>query len=134
MDEFRYNNVLLIDDMDLDNFINKKLLEISRFSKNIYVNTSANAALEFLKNLVTLSDGETRMYPEVIFIDINMPMMDGFQFIEEFKRNFDPKILNPKLVILTSSVFQHDRLRTKEISENIIFLNKPLTIENIELI
>ena len=118
---FRHQNVLLIDDMDLDNFINKKLLEINGFSKNIYVNTSALAALEFLKKLVTISGSEAKMYPEVIFIDINMPMMDGFQFIEEFKRLFDAKIFNPKLVLLTSSVFQYDRQRTQEISEDIVF-------------
>lgn len=130
--KFRYDNVLLIDDMDLDNFINKKLLEINGFSKNIYINTSAISALEFLKNMVTISGPEANIYPQVIFIDINMPMMDGFQFIEEFKRLFDPKIINPKLIVLTSSVFQYDRQKTLEISEDIIFLNKPLTKEILE--
>ncbi len=130
--KFRYENVLLIDDMELDNFINKKLLEINGFSKNIYVNTSATAALEFLKNLVTISRQESKMYPDVIFVDINMPMMDGFQFIKEFKRLFDPKIIDPKLIVLTSSIFQNDRQKTLEISENIVFLNKPLTKEILE--
>ena len=130
--KFRYENVLLIDDMELDNFINKKLLEINGFSKNIYVNTSATAALEFLKNLVTISRQESKMYPDVIFVDFNMPMMDGFQFIKEFKRLFDPKIIDPKLIVLTSSIFQNDRQKTLEISENIVFLNKPLTKEILE--
>ncbi|MCE3225524.1 MAG: hypothetical protein K0S32_75 [Bacteroidetes bacterium] len=125
--KYKYNNVMLLDDNELDNFINEKILEANHFSKKIYVNTSAKSALEFLGNMLTMGETCTHVYPEVLFIDINMPIMDGFQFIENFKKNFEQKVKQPKLVILTSSVYHEDKQRAGEISKDIVFLNKPLT-------
>lgn len=70
--------------------------------------------------------------PEVIFIDINMPMVDGFQFIDAFKKTIEKQVNKPKLVVLTSSVFEKDKEKTFSISEDIVFLNKPLTKEMLE--
>jgi CheY-like chemotaxis protein len=130
--KYKYNNVMLIDDNELDNFINEKTIEANNFSKRIYSNTSAKSALEFLNNLITMGEVHSEAYPEVIFIDINMPMMDGFQFIESFKMSSEKKIKEPKLVILTSSVYHEDRQKAFEISKDIIFLNKPLTQEALQ--
>jgi CheY-like chemotaxis protein len=131
---YRYSNVMLIDDNELDNFINEKIIEASYFAKKIYTNTSAQSALEFLKNLVTMGEKFSAVYPEVIFIDINMPMMDGFQFIEQFKKNSEAQLEMPKLAILTSSVYHEDRQKAMNISPEIIFLNKPLTKEMLDSI
>src|SRR4051812_13962186 len=106
---FKYENVMLLDDNDLDNFINEKTLEANNFARNIYINTSAQSAMEFLKNLLTIGSNYKAAYPEIIFVDINMPMIDGFQFIENFKKETEAKLLSPKLVILTSSVYHEDR-------------------------
>ncbi len=132
--KYKYTNVMLIDDNELDNFINEKTIEANNFSKRIYSNTSAKSALEFLKNLVTMSPNHNDIFPEVIFIDINMPLMDGFQFIEAFKNDTAHQISKPKLVILTSSVYFEDRQKTQEIDKDIVFLNKPLTQEALESI
>lgn len=125
--EYTYQNVLLIDDNELDNFINEKILESNHFAKKIYINTSARGAIEFLNNIITMGEDVAGKYPEVIFVDINMPIMDGFQFIEHFKRNQEESIHKPKIVILTSSVYHEDKQKANEISKDIIFLNKPLT-------
>jgi CheY-like chemotaxis protein len=127
--DYKYSNVMLIDDNELDNFINEKTLEAYHFSKKIYSNTSARSALEFLNNLVTMGKEFSAVYPEVIFIDLNMPMMDGFQFIEEFKKKDEVQLEMPKLAILTSSEYYEDRQKALHISREIIFLNKPLTRE-----
>lgn len=131
---YKYNYVMLIDDLELDNFINEKLLTANDFSKNIYVNTSARSALEFLNNILVMGENFLQAMPEVIFIDINMPMVDGFQFIDSFKKTIEKQVKKPKLVVLTSSVFEKDKERTFNISEEIIFLNKPLTAEMLEKI
>lgn len=131
---YKYNYVMLIDDLELDNFINEKLLAANDFSKNIYVNTSARSALEFLSNILVMGEGFLQAMPEVIFIDINMPMVDGFQFIDAFKKTIEKQVKKPKLVVLTSSVFEKDKERTFNISEDILFLNKPLTAEMLEKI
>ena len=103
--KFKYRNVMLIDDNELDNFINEKTLEANLFSKKIYSCTSGKSALEFLNNIVTMGDQFAEVYPQVIFIDINMPMMDGFQFIDYFKKESEKQLQKPKLVLLTSSVY-----------------------------
>lgn len=124
---FKYNYVMLLDDNELDNFINQKTIEANHFSNKIYVNTSSKSALEFLNNLEISSIDKSNIFPEVIFIDINMPMIDGFQFIDKFKETFPDRFKTIKMVILTSSISLIDKEKSSKISKNIIFLNKPLT-------
>lgn len=125
--KFKYKHAMLIDDNELDNFINQKILESSYFANKVYINTGAISALEFLSNL-TISGAEiTDVFPEVIFIDLNMPMMNGFQFIENLKNKLPKQYASLKLVILTSSDDPAERVKAEAISSDIIFLNKPLT-------
>lgn len=128
--KYKYKQVMIIDDNELDNFINSKIIESALFSKNIYVNTNGKSALEFIQNLInTMGDNFKNMCPEVIFIDLNMPILDGFQFLESIK-TINNKILNTsKLVILTSSAHPEDSKKTMAINKNVIYLNKPLTAE-----
>jgi CheY-like chemotaxis protein len=130
--KYMYDNIMLLDDDDLVNFINQKVMESCHFSKNIYVNTSAKSALEFINNMALVGASGKNLMPQVIFIDLNMPLMDGFQFIQTLLRNQNNDIQNIKLVILTSSVHEMDRSKAQAISGNIEFLNKPLTKEMLE--
>ena len=125
--KFRYKHAMLVDDNELDNFINQKILESNYFANKVYINTGAVSALEFLCNL-TISGAEiTDVFPEVIFIDINMPMMNGFQFIEHLKNKLPKQHATLKLIILTSSDDPSERVKAEAIDKEIIFLNKPLT-------
>jgi len=130
--KYKYHNILLLDDNDLDNFINEKIMESNLFSKKNYICTSGKSAIEFLTNIIEMGDDFSKNYPEIIFVDLNMPLMDGFQFIEFFKKNLETKLHNPKIVILTSSIFPEDTLKAEKISNDIIFLNKPLTKDILE--
>lgn len=128
--KYKYEFILLLDDNELDNFINQKVIEAYYFSKNIYINTGGISALEFFKNLSVLKfDETTNIFPSLVFVDINMPMMNGFQFLDEFKILFPEKYNSVKFVILSSSIELNDKLKVKEISEDIVFLTKPLTPE-----
>lgn len=127
--QFRYTHAMLLDDNDLDNFINQKMIEAGHFAARIYVNTSSKSALEFLSNLSMISTEGNTIFPEIIFVDLNMPMMDGFQFIENLKKTQAEKFPSLKLVILTSSNNPNDRQRAAALSDKITFLNKPLTPE-----
>lgn len=126
---FKYNYVMLLDDIELDNFINHKTIEAYHFSKNIYVNTSSKSALEFLNNLEGSALKDFNIFPEVIFIDLNMPMIDGFQFIEKLNNLLATKLSKMKLVILTSSINPDDKEKIRKISKEILFFYKPLTQE-----
>ncbi len=130
--KFKYRYVMLLDDNDLDNFINQKMIEANHFSDNIYVSTSSKSALEFFSNLLVLNAGSDEKFPEVIFVDINMPLIDGFQFITQLKENFSEKVKNLKFVILTSSINSSDKQKAHDLSSDITFLNKPLTKEMLD--
>ena len=120
---YKYRNILLLDDNDLDNFINEKIMESNLFSKKNYICTSGKSAIEFLTNIIEMGENIYENYPEIIFVDLNMPLMDGFQFIEYFKKNLESKLHNPKIVILTSSIFPDDISKALKISNDIIFIN-----------
>jgi CheY-like chemotaxis protein len=124
----KFRHVMLLDDNELDNFINEKIIEANNFSEKVYVNSSGKSALEFLTNLNATGSASESIYPEAIFIDINMPMMDGFQFINNLKK-LNGASKNCKLIILTSSIYPEDKNKAMQISNDIIFLNKPLTTE-----
>ena len=118
----RYASVMLIDDNELDNFINKKLLENEQFASNVYVHQSAQSALEELKKLATSPD----KLPEVIFLDIMMPGMDGFAFLEEFDKLQNEVKSKSKVIMLSTSESFKDLNRANQSRYVYKFLNKPL--------
>lgn len=128
---FKYSTVMLIDDNEMDNFINQKIIEANSFADKIYINTNGLSALEFLNNLYIKKETLEEMLPEVIFVDLNMPLINGFQFIEKFYDMPKEFVKTSKIVILTSSLNMEDRDIAKRLRPNIIFLNKPLTQESL---
>ncbi|HEU4718164.1 MAG TPA: response regulator [Bacteroidia bacterium] len=130
----QHNVVMLIDDNDIDNFINERMIRGCNFAETCYVNTSTMSAIEFLKNLSVKKDLDANYLPSVIFLDINMPMLDGFQFIEEFEK-LDKKITEPvSIVMLTSSINPADMERSKKYPSVKGFFHKPLTEEQLSSI
>src|SRR5687767_12509529 len=101
---FKYPSVMLIDDNEIDNFINQKMIEGSHFAERVYVHTSSKSALEFYLNLVRSEGIPEELFPSVIFLDINMPIMDGFQFLDEFGKIPLKNRGNVKIVMLTTSI------------------------------
>jgi len=118
----RYSVVMLVDDNELDNFINKKLLENEKFADTILVHQSAQNALEELKKL----ESNPGSLPRIIFLDIMMPHMDGFGFLEEFGKLSDAVKNNCKVIMLSTSESFKDLNRANQSKFVYKFLNKPL--------
>lgn len=117
--------VMLVDDNDTDNFISQRIIEITEFSKNIIVKNSGKSALEYLESNV---DNPEKL-PEIIFLDINMPIVDGFVFLFEFDK-FPETIKNHcKIIILSSSDNSRDINKIVDNDYVIKFITKPLTEE-----
>ncbi|MGI9545006.1 MAG: response regulator [Cyclobacteriaceae bacterium] len=127
----KYYAVMLIDDNDIDNLINQKMIEAAGITEHIFSHTGARSAIEFLKNLEQLSSESVTVLPDVIFLDIDMPLMDGFQFLEEFDKLSDETKAKCKIIMLTSSINPKDVNRTKDYSYVMDYLNKPLTQDNL---
>lgn len=120
-------SVLLIDDSELDNFINRTIIRLCDYSKKITHFESPVKALEFLNR----AEGDLAKIPELIFLDISMPLMDGFGFLREFEKLAESTRKRSKIVMLTSSISNNDIEKAYKNSHVIKFLNKPLTKEKL---
>ncbi|MFN6945051.1 MAG: response regulator [Cytophagaceae bacterium] len=129
----KYHAVMLVDDNEIDNLINQKMIEASNLCEHIFVHSGAKSAIEFLKNIEKLAKGPVDMFlPEVIFLDIDMPLMDGFQFLDEFEKLSDSIKAQCKVVMLTSSLNPQDMNKAKKNQYVLKYINKPLTQENLK--
>lgn len=113
---------MLIDDNELDNFINKKLIESESFAAKVLIHASGQSALEELKR----TSADVAGLPDVIFLDIMMPHMDGFGFLEEFDKLPTDLKKHCKIVMLSTSESFKDLNKANQDKNVYKFLNKPL--------
>ncbi len=125
-----YKRVMLIDDNEIDNIINEKIIEATNFAENILKFQTGQEALEYLSsNQDNLSE-----LPEIVFLDINMPIMDGFQFLEDFEKFSQDVHERCKIIMLSSSISPKDIDRAASSKLVKKYLNKPLKPRYLEAI
>lgn len=120
--------VLLVDDNDTDNFISRRIIEITGFAGRVEVCNSGKVALDYLRdNLNNLEN-----IPNLIFLDINMPVVDGFVFLYEFDK-FPEAVKNKvRIAILSSSDNKRDIDKIVNNDHVINFITKPLMEDSLE--
>jgi CheY-like chemotaxis protein len=123
----KIKSIMLIDDNPNDNFFHQRV--ISKFDKEIevQVNEDAVTALEKLKN----SDADESK-PDIIFLDINMPIMNGWEFLEEYRKLLPTQQTELIIIMLTTSDNPADIALVKQYDFVSDFRTKPLTIEMIK--
>ena len=126
----KYKTIMLIDDNEIDNLINQKIVEASDICENIFSHTGGKSAIEFLKNMEKIASAIEAL-PEVIFLDIDMPLMDGFQFLDEFEALTEGTKAHCKIVMLTSSINPQDMNKSQKYPFVKKYINKPLTQDNL---
>lgn len=118
--------VLLVDDDQVVHFINRKLLETSELAEYIGEAHNGVEALSFIEDFYM----KTQTVPDVIFLDINMPVMNGFMFIEQLKTFTHLPYEKIKIVLLSSSLHSKDKEMALQLGI-VHYLNKPLSVQNI---
>ncbi|MDH3708787.1 MAG: response regulator [Cyclobacteriaceae bacterium] len=123
MEEHRLDLVMLVDDNETDNFISKRIIEITKFARNVIIKSSGKSALEY----IGAHRNEPSKLPDLIFLDINMPIVDGFVFLYEFEK-FAELVKNKcRVIILSSSDNKRDIDKIVNNDHVIKFITKPLT-------
>lgn len=119
---------MLIDDSEIDLFIHQRFLELCNFSKELVAHKSAESALDWLRNL---NGAEP---PNIIFLDLNMPVVDGFSFLKLFSQLPEKIRKGSRIVVLTSSNSVTDREQVFLFDNVIHMITKPLKQSDIEAV
>jgi CheY-like chemotaxis protein len=120
--DYKYKNVMVVDDNQIDLYIAEMVMMTTRFAERVTCVSSAREALAHLKPLYE----KPEELPNLIFLDINMPEMTGFDFLEEYEHL--PENVRKKCIImmLTTSLDENDRKQAETNQFVKRFLNKPL--------
>jgi CheY-like chemotaxis protein len=121
------NCILLIDDDEPTNFLNKMTLEQSNCVRHIRIAPSGQAALDYLRG-----SADECFRPDLIFLDINMPAMDGWEFLAQYRTLPQERKADTVLILLTTSLNPDDEKRTLTIPEVSGFEHKPLNNVRLE--
>lgn len=119
--------VLFVDDNPLTNFFNKKVLSAVSNDTKVVTMESAEILLDFLKREGNYKT-ETAV-PNIIFLDINMPRMDGFEFLEYYNQLESDLVKDILIVFLTTSIRNRDRSKAFDNDFVYDFVAKPFTEE-----
>jgi len=114
---------ILVDDNDIDLFVQKRLLELNHFASQILTYQTPTDALQFLRT------GED--VPQVIFLDLNMPVLDGFEFLDELVQLPAERLSAMQVIVLTSSSSSGDREKAFNYPCVVDFIFKPLSQNNL---
>ena len=122
--------VFIVDDDEINNFLCKKIIKLSDFSDDISSFKSVDLALKFIEDNINTPNN----LPDIIFLDINMPIKNGWDFIEEYtvlKEKFNKEI---QIYMLSSSVYEKDVSRAQSLNMVIDYIPKPLSITSLQKI
>jgi len=118
--------IMLVDDNPDDNFYHERVIKKCNAAEIVVARQTGESALDYLRS----NGGDDELHPNLIFLDVNMPGMNGWEFLEEYERldaSFKSSVI---VVMLTTSQNPDDR--AKAIGMNADFKTKPLTPETLE--
>ncbi|GEL11379.1 Response regulator receiver domain-containing protein [Flavobacterium glycines] len=117
--------ILCVDDDPITLMLCKKVITKASFSNNIITAKNGEEAIQYFDSIL---NKETDKLPQLVFLDLNMPVMDGWDFLNIFNT---PKYseVTTKIVVLSSTIDPEDHQKSKNFPMVIDFLSKPITNE-----
>ena len=126
----KFTNVLLVEDDPITIMVCDRIIKMSAFAENVTSCENGKKAIDFLNNQTAASS----YIPDIIFLDINMPVMNGWDFLEEFEKIHHTYKATPRVYILSSTVDPEDYKKAKSYSSVEDFISKPLSKEFLDKI
>jgi CheY-like chemotaxis protein len=127
--------ILFIDDDPITLMLCKMVISKAAFSNEIATAKNGEDALQYFDKLVqNSSDKENKKAPELIFLDLNMPVMGGWEFLDSFSTDKYSEYNKTKVIILSSTVDPEDLKRSKKYPMILDFLSKPISKEMLEYV
>lgn len=119
----KFDKVMIIDDSAFDVYITARLMHSNHFSKTVLEYNDGASALAYLQE----NQHNLENIPQIIFVDIYMPLMDGFEFVEHFKMLSTTVMEKCKVVMVSSTIDERDISRAKLNEAISKFTIKPIT-------
>lgn len=124
----KLNCIMLIDDDEPTNFLSTMLIEEAECTKHLRIVDSGTKAISYLQSTAACRDEKNYFLPpDLIFLDINMPRMNGWEFLDEYKKLENVNPVKTVIIMLTTSLNPDDKQRAESIPEVSGFEIKPLT-------
>lgn len=123
----KLNSVLLIDDDKICNYLHEKAIRRMDITEDIYITSNGIEAIDAIDAHIS----KYKAPPQLIFLDLKMPVMDGFEFLKKLQANYLKQIAKTVVVVLSTSGHPKDM---EELSgyKNVTFFSKPLTDEKLK--
>lgn len=126
----KYNKILIIDDNYIDNYITSAIIKKNNLANNLLEFDNGMKAIEYLEEI---KDNDQEL-PDLILLDLYMPLMDGFEFLNLFEKIDFTSTKKCKICIVSSSIDDNDIIKAKLDKNIYTFISKPLTAELLSLL
>ena len=123
--------ILCIDDDPITLMISKKVISKSGFSDEIITAQNGEEALLFFNSLKYNKSKEIKK-PQLIFLDLNMPVMGGWEFLDHFTTSEYDEFNSVNVIVLSSTINPEDLAKAKKYPIILDFLSKPITVQMLE--
>ncbi|MBX2930360.1 MAG: response regulator [Chitinophagaceae bacterium] len=126
-------SIFIVDDDPITVEICEFVIRKTKFGNKITHFANGQKCIHFFSTYFEKKNhDENIQIPELIFLDLNMPVMDGWQFLEDYTNKYSNRLPNTKIAILTSSINPQDFMKAQEYNVVIEFIHKPLIAELVE--
>jgi CheY-like chemotaxis protein len=125
--------ILCVDDDPITLMLCKKVIKKAEFSEDVMFANNGLEAYELFQSLVSKKQNNQEIeLPQLIFLDLNMPVMNGWEFLDLFNDKISSEFMQTKVIILSSTIDPADYNKAKQYDVVSHFLSKPITVEMLE--